>query len=397
MIDIDRKPMCTVHKDSEGKMITTVTPFDDLPYEERYNWYSGICSDEEIKHMLDMKCAHDYILRLRADSIISNTRIFRVVLKHAQDAQIAGNKWSLGSYLTAYGYVEFKNSLPTELKLKAQEVAFGNIFSNEANGLVFESPYGVCSTIGHPIRYFVQFASLALLHFDSDIPELVRLNAMRIAVRTMLGTEALDFDLDPRGIIPENVRQKIYRPYPWISIFIAGHEYSHYLNGDLKPGDTTLQSIVKAHFTDDTDYRKIYCYNTSQQHEFAADLGAMNNPLFSEDYYATYYNYTLLWFTMLAIYESVEDYMFPPFGRPSHPGAKARFQNILEHARRPIDFDVMEDFYTKQLPAAVDYWSEILKQDVAFNTEKYEFYGSVYLASPNTEWRGRELVDRFDY
>ena len=31
------------------------------------------------------------------------------------------------------------------------------------------------------------------------------------------------------------------------------------------------------------------------------------------------------------------------------------------------------------------------------NFEMYEMYGSLYLAAPNTEWRGRELIDRVDY
>ena len=31
------------------------------------------------------------------------------------------------------------------------------------------------------------------------------------------------------------------------------------------------------------------------------------------------------------------------------------------------------------------------------NCEMYKFYGSLYLAEPNTEWRGRELIDRVDY
>ena len=38
-----------------------------------------------------------------------------------------------------------------------------------------------------------------------------------------------------------------------------------------------------------------------------------------------------------------------------------------------------------------------MKEDVSVNFDLYEMYGSLYLAKPNTEWRGRELIDRIDF
>ncbi len=40
---------------------------------------------------------------------------------------------------------------------------------------------------------------------------------------------------------------------------------------------------------------------------------------------------------------------------------------------------------------------ELLEQDLAENYDAYDFYGSCYLDKPDSEWRGRELVDRVDY
>ena len=34
---------------------------------------------------------------------------------------------------------------------------------------------------------------------------------------------------------------------------------------------------------------------------------------------------------------------------------------------------------------------------MSLNFDMYEMYGSVYLDKPNTNWRGRELIDRKDY
>lgn len=395
---IDKSPMWTEHRDENGNVIRELVEFDRLPYEERYMWYSSICSDSEIKRILDMKTGQDYILRLRADEIIANMRIYRVVLAHARNARLAGREWSLEGYFNAYGYVDFKNSLDPEKLALVQDVAFGNIFTNEINGLIFQSPFGVCSTLSHALRYFVKFADLAMMEFGREIPFSVRTAAMRIAVRTMLGQEALDFDLDPRGIIPEDIKKSIMAPYPFISTFIAGHEYSHLINGDLKGATTFSVSLMKAHFEDDTDYRKVDVYNVKQKHEFAADLGAMNYPKFDDSFYAMYYRCVLLWFAMMTAYEAAEDSVNPICGSPSHPGAKARYQYILDNARRPIDFAENEEYYTKQLPELASFWEEFIRQDVAEHYDEiYDMKGSIYLAAPNTEWRGRELIDRVDY
>ncbi len=110
-----------------------------------------------------------------------------------------------------------------------------------------------------------------------------------------------------------------------------------------------------------------------------------------------YYSYALLWFAIFAIFEAAENTMFPPFGRQTHPGAKARYNNILENAKRPANFQEMEEYYTIDLPGIVSYYEEFVIEDVQLNCDSYEMYGSAYLAAPNTEWRGPELIDRVDY
>ena len=70
-------------------------------------------------------------------------------------------------------------------------------------------------------------------------------------------------------------------------------------------------------------------------------------------------------------------------------------KNIIENAKKPFDFS--EDFYCKDLPNLVSEWEKIIIKDVSENFELYETYGSLYLEAPNTEWRGKELIDRVDY
>ncbi len=367
-------------------------PFDINPDRD---WYSSICSQSELERVLNVQNAHDYILRLRAKTIADNMRLYRAFLHERRRYETMGWDWALEKYFTAYNYIDVLHSLDKEKEALCRQVAFGSIITNEPNGLIFDTPYGICSTFSIVLKYFSQFSCLALFSLGGKVPMGVRVQAMRIAIRIMLQREALDFEMDPRGIIPEEIQKVIAPIYPQQITFIASHEYSHLINGDLKKGATMKQAMLKAHFEDETDYKMLDTYNISQKKEFAADIGAMTYPNWNEDWYARVYYSTMMWFAALAIYEAVEDTIFPPNGRQTHPGAKARYQNLLEKAPKPVDFD--KELYCKTIPELVSWWEKFVKEDVMENYEMYKFYGSLYLAEPNTEWRGRELIDRVDY
>ncbi|MBQ0143429.1 MAG: hypothetical protein KBT06_11670 [Prevotellaceae bacterium] len=376
-----------------GQNVHTETIFANLTDDEKRMWYSGLCSNEEIERILHVQNAQDYILKLRADAIVDSIRLTRVFthLRHFYK-----NKWSLSSYFRAYEYESVKSKMSPEHRSLCEQVACGSLIESEANGLIFDSPYGICSTYSHSLQYFSKFALLALLSFDKDVPMEVRMNAMRISVRTMLQRETLDFIVDPRGIVPRSIMQRLQSIYATQMEFLVGHEYSHLINGDLTRENLVERSLIHSRFKDQTDYKLINAYNSSQRQEFAADLGSLSYPLWKADEYDWLYYCTMLWFSILAIYEAVENTIFPPIGYQSHPGAKARYNNILTNAKRPTNFD--EYFYFESLPERVSDWEELMIEDASLNfDELYNMYGSVYLAAPNTEWRGRQLIDRVDY
>lgn len=374
--------------DVNGKKV----PFEQLPLEQQRDWYHGICSEQEINRILNVQNGYDYILKLRADTIVDNTRLWRVFKRISR---ACGEHWSLEKYFQSYCYVDVRNAMSQEHQEICKDVSFGSIISSDPNGLIFSTPFGVCSTYSESLRYFTRYSCLALLDFDGKVPFDVQLNAMRIAIRVMLQREALDFEVDPRGIIPKEITDVINPIYSTQMSFLAAHEYAHLINGDLQEKDIKKTAILQAHFEDQTDYKMINAYTTSQKKEFAADLGAMTNPKWSKEVYSYTYFATMLWFSALTIYEAVENTMFPPFGYQSHPGAKARYNNILENAPRPYDFD--HNMYYEDLPQLVSFWEDTMKEDASQNFENYEEYGSVYLAKPDTEWRGKELIDRKDY
>lgn len=367
-------------------------PFEQLPLEQQRAWYHGLCSEKEIDRILNVQNGRDYILKLRADTIIENVRLWRV-FKHISMAY--GEQWTLEKYFQTYSYIDVRNAMSKEHQEICKNVSFGSIISSDSNGLIFPTPYGICSTYSETLKYFTRYSCLALLNFNGKVPFDVQLNAMRIAIRIMLQREALDFEVDPRGIIPKDIMDVINPIYPAQMSFLAAHEYAHLINGDLNDKNIKRVAILQAHFDDQTDYKMINAYTASQKKEFAADLGAMINPKWNKETYSYTYFATMLWFSALAIYEAVEDTLFPPIGYQSHPGAKARYNHILENAPRPYDFD--KALYYEDLPQLVSFWEDKMKEDASCNFELYEFYGSAYLAKPNTEWRGRELIDRVDY
>lgn len=158
--------------------------------------YRGICSQQEVDRIFDIKDGSDYILKLRADTILDHMRPYRVYLHKMRKNE---NNWSLESSFSNEHYSSVLNKLSEEHKKKCSSVSYGDIFSNDPNGLIFHTEHGVVSTISESLTYFLLFSQLAILNFDSKVPLAVRFNSLRVAIRTMLKTESMDFDIDPRG------------------------------------------------------------------------------------------------------------------------------------------------------------------------------------------------------
>jgi len=89
------------------------------------------------------------------------------------------------------------------------DITGGLVFSNDPNGACERTDYGDIITVSSALEYFLFFMNMAYLDFGVEVPSHVRVAAQRIAIRTMLKTEALDFDMDARGIIPPELKLQI--------------------------------------------------------------------------------------------------------------------------------------------------------------------------------------------
>lgn len=182
----------------------------------------------------------------------------------------------------------------------------GNIFSNEPNGLIFKTEFGIVSTISDSLRYFIEFMNLGLLNFGKKVPVGIQLNSIRIAIRIMLETESLDFLMDPRGVIPTAIQKRMYSSVPFIMQFVAGHEYAHLILGHLDDRNTSPKHMLKAVFKSQNDYKLLDIYNTSQQNEFDADIASINLPNYGQQEKMFVFEGALTWYAFLDIYEGVE-------------------------------------------------------------------------------------------
>ena len=82
------------------------------------------------------------------------------------------------------------------------------------------------------------------------------------------------------------------------------------------------------------------------------------------------------------------------FSRKTHPSAHERLEYLLKNAKIPKDFDMKE---IHKIQDNAKWLKEVLIDDISLNYDHYDIYGSAYLDEPNTEWRGKRLIDRVDY
>lgn len=352
-------------------------------------WFISFCNNEEIDRILSPKNAFDFLLKEKADIVADHMRYLRVYMNKARISK----NWSFEKSFSNNHYLDVIKSLSPDDKKSCQCIAFGDMFSNDVNGYAMKNPtWGRLICLNESLQFFMKFCNLALLNFSCDVPKEMRFNSLRIAIRTMLKQEAMDFFMDPRGIVPKEVGVKIHTPIKYELQYIAGHEFAHHLCEHFNDQDVQDKKILSI---GETEYfRPIY--NTAQKQEFEADIASINRPEYSSKEYLKILQGALIWFISLDLSETAQDIISPAssFSIKTHPSAQERFANLLENTNIPAEFN-LDEIYVIQENAK--WLKEALAEDLSFNYEFYDFYGSAYLDKPNTKWRGKELVDRVDY
>ncbi len=264
------------------------------------------------------------------------------------------------------------------------------MFCDDPNGRIQKTAFGNVIMISEILRYFLYFMNFSCLYTENfDIPGDVRSAAMKIAIRTILQSEALDFDLDPRGEIPNRLHVELEIHSNRQVEFVIGHEYSHALLGHLNTSNVIEVPMLSN--INDSPSNLVKIYSPSQKNEFDADVDSIERPNITTDERENHVSRALYFFTYLDIFESVKEQIFPHNGFiKTHPEPMDRFWNIYNR------FDKIVEINKEDIENLLKYSSahkDALQEDVAINIDSYESYGSVYLGS----WRGKVLVDRVDF
>ncbi|WP_156882308.1 hypothetical protein [Lacrimispora indolis] len=114
-------------------------------------FYFPICNEDEIDRVLNVRTAQDYLLKLRADTIVNNMRLFRVYRNRALSLE---GEWSLEKSFEIDHYTNFLQSIPLNLRKRCDSITYGDIFSNIPNGQIFKTDYGPVITISDSLRFF---------------------------------------------------------------------------------------------------------------------------------------------------------------------------------------------------------------------------------------------------
>lgn len=351
--------------------------------------YRPFCNSEEIKRIFNIENSEDYLLKIRAEEVADNQRLFRVI-RH----RYIKNKstWNFTNHFSKKEFEDYLKKIPLHFSEKAK-LTSGFIFSNDANGSLMRTDYGDIMCISDALRYFLFFMNLSLFDFGIEVPNNVRYRSLVIGIRTMLKTETLDFEQDPRGIIPKELEESINQIVNYQLQFIIGHEYSHYFLNHLDNTRTTKRMLTRLFVNEKSDLQEETFYNHSQIHEFEADNFALKLLEQSGNLNTYYVQSAITFLGYLELYECVANYIFPPTNSyKTHPEPNERYKKLITNYDKYIDHEFISIF----IESIQSHKKEIMSE-IGFEIEKYEMYGSHYLAEPNTEWRDKELIDRVDF
>jgi hypothetical protein len=358
---------------------------DKLSIDEQF--YYPICNKDEIRKILNPKNRYDYLLKIRADAIINNQRLNRVYLKRYENS--IKQDWSLTSQFDDKLFNEFCDLLNHKQKQKCICLNSGFAFLVDPNGSCFKTPFGNMIVISEPLKYFLYYMNFFYLDFGDDISFQDQFQGLLIGIRTKLGTEALDFELDNRGELPTNIDNALKQTVNCQLKFIIGHEYAHHLLGHLDKGNLKLYATNQN--TGLYDY-KSKIYNYDQQLEFEADQYSikllMKNNFKDPNLLQSVY----LFFLASDLYYCVLDYIFPSRTfYNTHPEPIDRILKINKHVNKNIR---VKDNKLREMIELNKFWrNKLLTDYLPFKTEEFETYGSAYLPS----FKNKELLDRIDY
>jgi hypothetical protein len=350
-----------------------------------------ICTADEIRRINYPNSAEDHLLTLRADAIADNPRLKKVFLRRRERNK---ENWSLTAHFECKDFKCYLKTLPIEKRTICHKVPAGMAFLREPNGACMRSDGHDFIVVSESLRYYLYYMNAFLLGQNTLQGDDI-LAALLIAVRTMLQTEALDFDIDPRGDLPAEFDQYISALVDDQIQFVIGHEYAHLMLGHLKKKMLGAPPLgVMPH---DVQERVKY-YTPKQNQELAADAGALLDPNLNNQQVAERLFAATWFFLGLEIFYAIAKCVGSSSHlAKTHPPPIERIWALRREVlgARTLDSEIIySDGDLEQVIAWFDGLKmQLLGDFVQKNSNAFKTYGSIYIPT----YRGAVLHDRIDY
>jgi hypothetical protein len=343
------------------------------------------CAKNEIIRLREVKSPHDYLLRFRATAIANSPRLARVMSARRKRFERGGRIWSLSGYYdtlngVAKGYLA---RLPGRDQKIIRPVPFGFAPLIDANAACLKSLVGEVVIVSEALKNFYYFMTICLHggYYGIDLAD--RAAAGVIGLRILNGSEAQDFDIDPRGILHAQIEGAIRSYADEMLEFTFGHEFAHLLLNHFASVGPMAVAVRDAD-------RMTY----SHDEEYAADLHAVR-VIKGRDARATLARAAYNTFLSLHLIELASE-AHPDAPKLSmsvtHPAPLDRLRNLREMLG---DRDQPERYRLGMaVKAARDMRGVMLEWIRRANKDNLlTFYGSVYMRGLG----GKERQDRIDY
>lgn len=362
--------------------------------DEKSAKYYPICSIDEIKRIQNTQSAEDYLLKLRADAIVNNPRFVRIFLSRYRKNPA---DWSLSSFYKNTPFLKYVANLPHGEAVKCRRVPAGFAYLKEPNGACIKSEFGNVIVLSEALESFLFFMNIFIFAKGWKISHDDAMAAFVIGAKTMLRTEPLDFDLDPRASLPKKVVKECSRMVRAQIDFIVGHEYSHIILGHLE-GNAVEFDTLEMLGSETAPQASPKYYTPRQNQEFDADVGSVLHPNYTDEESAQNVDAATIFFVALDIFYAVDGYINPSINRiKTHPDPLDRIWNLRKSVflSRP---DSQAYSYPEadllSLLGAMNIFKKFLAEEfLPVQIELFEEFQSVYLPG----YRRQKLHDRFDY
>jgi hypothetical protein len=379
--------------DSFAVFLECVFPRADIEgIPEDLSFHYPVCSIAEIARIHRPRDAWDSLLTIRAEAIVDDARLTRVFLARRRRNP---EKWSLTHHFDRKPIEDYLALLSEDDRIACKQVAAGMAFIREPNGACIRMPLGDVIIVSESLQPFLYYMN-GFLFYRDELPSEDAVASLVIAIKTMLMTESLDFDIDPRGDFPPEIHARCNSLVDAQMQFVIGHEFAHLLLRHLD--SAILGSPPLGVMPAKGGLRDVRYYTPRQQQEFEADAGALLQVEDDEVEVARMLSAATCFFLCLEVLHSISEYINPRVRAPkTHPDPLDRIAALRKVAfenRLVADSDTYSEEEMATLLERIGLLKqELLKEFIPFHVDELENYGSIYLPT----YRKEPLFDRIDF